>query len=230
MTFVSGVIATIEGDLGELSDFHDTREEDGHELNAHINYTRRNYNLEGDMIAHHGKAVEEKLVKEEAPDVDDEGTIRVMDKLVPSWEMTEFWIVRKDNPGNFIVVENSDGRFAFDLFAQATGTNVEQVRFNLEEIANDFPGQWVGGFEKRSGRVQSGLLYGDDIEDDTEMGDPYRKTRNKNIIGPKIDYRGQNLKVKIGADGWVQIVSPGTYPRDAYLSFLKDILLNYRRN
>ena len=230
MTFMSGVIATIDGELGEPQDFHHTWEKDDYQLSAHINFNRKSMNLKGDVIAHHAKAAEQKLEKEEAADVDEDGVIKVQEKLTPVWKMTEFWIVQKQNPGNFIVARNSEGTFVFDLFSKATGTDIEQVKFDLDEIVSDFPGQWVGGFEERPGRVQSGLLYGDDIEDDIEMGDPFQRTRNKNVIGPKIDYRGQKLKVKVGADGWVQIVSPGSYPRDAYLDFIKDVMLNYRRN
>lgn len=97
----------------------------------------------------------------------------------------------------------------------------------MDDIRTDFPGQWVGGFEQRSGQVESGLLYGSEIEDDTEMGDPFRQTSNKNVIGPKISYRGDSLKLKIGRDGWVQVVKPGTYQRESYLRFVEDVMMNY---
>lgn len=210
-----------------MSDYHNSWEQDGYELSSHVNVDQDIIDLGGDTIARHGRAAQQQLKEKEMPDVETGGDIRIQREHKPEWEWTEFWVVKKDNPGNFAVVRNSDGTFGFELLADATGANIDQVQFDLEEIRRDFPGQWVGGFEERSGRVQSGLLYGDEIEDDVEMGDPFKKTSNKNVLGPKIDYRGQELKVKVGADGWVQIVSPGTYPRDAYLCFLRDVMLNY---
>lgn len=224
---MSGHIGSVGGPITGISDYEHTWEQDGYELNAYINLDEKIMDLGGNSIARHGRAAEQQLSEKEVPDVETGGNISIQTKQEPEWVWTDFWIVKQDNPGNFVVVKNSDGLFALELLSNSIGTNIEKVRFNLEEILSDFPGQWVGGFEERPGRVQSGLLYGDDIEDDIEMGDPFKRTSNKSVIGPKIEYRGQELKVKVGVDGYVQIVSPGTYSRDSYLSFLRDVMLNY---
>lgn len=227
MSFMSGYIGIIEGEIGEVSDYHDSWEESGHELNAHINFSQEMTDLEGDSIARYGRAAEEELKDTDIPDVSSEEGIRVERRKRPEWVITKFWVVEGGENENFAVVKNAEGRFAFNLLEACSDAEISPVRFDLEEILSDFPGQWVGGFKKRDGRVQSGMLYGDEIEDDIEMGDPYRNTTNKSLIGPKIRYRGVELKVKVGWDGLVQIVSPGSYPREAYLQFVRDIMLNY---
>lgn len=227
MSFVTGYIRPMSGSIESLSDHHESCKRDGHELNSYVDVDENEINLTDETIAKHGRVAKQQLTKQEMPNISDNGDICIQENQRINWVWTDFWVVQKDNPGSFAVVKNSDGIFAFDQLSNATGTGINQIRFDLEEILSDFPGQWIGGFNERSGRVQSGLLYGDKIEDDIKMGDPFKKTSNKTVIGPKINYRGQELKVKVGVDGWVQIVSPGTYPRDKYLSFLRDVILNY---
>lgn len=229
MTFTTGYIATTAGDVSKISDHKDTTQKQEFKLDSVINTRHELISLQQNSIAHQGQAAEQQLERKETPNVDSSGEIRITNSHEPEWHVTDFWAVSRPDSDDLIVVKNSGGTFAFDLIADAIGMNIKRIRFDLHQILADFDGHWVGGFDERSGRVESGLLYGEDIENDVEMGDPFKRTSNKSVIGPKIDYNGDSLKLKIGRDGWVQVVSPGTYPREAYLNFVNDVMLSYAR-
>lgn len=231
MTFTTGHIARASGEVDNLTNLQGneyTRDKQGHELKSAITFNNQIMDVSGDTIAISGQAARQELnSSQEVCPID--GDIQVTTQKRPEWKHTDFWAVKTTDGSDFVVAENSGGVFAFDLLENITGLEFTKVRFQLDDIRSDFPGQWVGGFEKRSGQVESGLLYGNEIEDDTEMGDPFRQTSNKNVIGPKISYRGNDLKLKIGRDGWVQVVKPGTYQRESYLRFVEDVMMSYSR-
>lgn len=225
MPFTSGIIATIEDDVGNLADHYEEWEEHDFELQASIEFDHQIIDLRDNVIAKRATAAEQTLERVSQPSIENNG-IDITEERKPVWNWTTLWVVQDAEPQDFVVVKNSDGIFAFDRLEDALSTELSQARFDLESIIDDFPGQWVGGFEERQARVQSGMLYGDDIERDSDMGRPFMNSP-KSMIGPIVDYRGDRLKLKIGQDGFVQVVAPGDYSREAYLNFIEDVMLEY---
>ncbi|KOX91994.1 hypothetical protein AMS69_15725 [Haloarcula rubripromontorii] len=162
----------------------------------------------------------EKFVTREGVIVDN-SDVSIGEREETTWVWTEFWLSRDD----FMIVKNSDGIFAFDLVERATGSDIDRVSFDLEDIVSDYSGQWMGSIENRPDNVQSATLYGDDIEDDGDMGDAFLNS-SKNQIGPWINYNGQELKVRVGGD-WFQVLKPGDYTREQYLKLYMNVLSAY---
>ncbi|KZX47083.1 hypothetical protein AV929_01775 [Haloarcula sp. K1] len=115
--------------------------------------------------------------------------------------------------------------FAFNLIEQALNGDLSEAEFELARIVSDHPGQWMGGFEERSDNVRNGILYGDDIEYDGDIGTAFRNS-DKNMIGPDIDYGGQTLRLRMGSN-WFQVLKPGDFTRKEYLNFLDQYLRKY---
>jgi hypothetical protein len=221
MTFTSGRIATINGSSGELEELGYSVEENGEELDRYLTVSQDIVDLENNVIARKGIAAKQEL--EERDDVQlQNGNLQIGSTPEVSWTWTPYWVV----PSEIVVVGNSKGEFAFELVSRAINAEVEKVTFNLGDIIEDYPGQWMGSFEDRPDNVQRGTLYGDRIEDDTDMGSAFMQS-SKPQIGPWIDYQGKSLKVRIGRTGWAQVVSPGTYSQENYLKLVRNILLNY---
>lgn len=222
MTFTSGRIATINGQSEELDEFRDTFQANGQELEAFVGVSQDIVDLDNNVIARTGVAARQEV--EERDDVQlQNGDIDIGQTQEIEWVWTNYWVV----PDEIIVVGNAEGKFAFELIGEALGTGIDRVTFNLSEIIEDYPGQWMGSFEDRADNVQRGTLYGDRIEDDAAMGRAFLES-SKPQIGPWINYGDEDLKVRIGRDGWAQVVSPGTYSREKYLGLVRDVLLNYQ--
>lgn len=222
MTFTSGRIAVIEGQSEELSDYQDTFQSNGRELEALVSVDQDIVDLKDSVVARTGLAAQQQL--EESDDVQlQNGDIDIGRTQDIEWVWTNYWVV----PDEFIVVGSTKGEFAFELLEEVLDAKIKRVNFNLSEIIDDYPGQWMGSFEERADNVQRGTLYGDRIEDDPDMGNAFLES-SKRQIGPWINYGDESLKVRIGREGWAQVVSPGTYNREKYLGLVRDILLDYR--
>jgi hypothetical protein len=212
---ISGNIAIVEGQQSTYSGFEEDSE--GSELLACVNVTDTLQINEGTVKS--GLAAEEFYAEEHGLKINGNISVEVQEVKQQRW--TRYWLL--DN--NYVVVQNKEGRFAFDLLQRITGGNVEKVTFDIAAIIDDYPGQWMGSFGNRSNNVNSGTLYGEDIENDTDLGQAYRDS-NKSTIGVRMGYNGDTLMLRVG-ESWFQIVSPGDYTRRQYLEFLENVMMNY---
>jgi hypothetical protein len=215
LVMISGNIAQIENQQETYSDF--IEETNGSDLRSCVNVTNTLQTNIGTVKA--GIAAEEHYVDRRGLQINGDISIKLKEVKEERW--TRYWIA--DN--EYLVVQNKDGRFAYDLIHRITGADVNKISIDISEIIRDYPGQWMGSFGNRSSNVNSGTLYGDDIENDTDLGQAYRNS-NKSTIGVKIGYNGDNLMLRIG-ESWFQIVSPGDYTRKEYLNFFEDVMRNY---
>lgn len=212
---ISGNIAFVDNQQTNFSGF--VEKSKGSDLQSFINVTDTLDTNVGTVKT--GIAAEEYYVDQRNLQIN--GNISIKTEEVKQERWTRYWLA--DN--NYLVVQNKEGRFAYDLVHRITGADVNKIDINIPRIIRDYPGQWMGSFGNRSSNVNSGTLYGDDIENDTELGQAYRNS-NKSTIGVKMGYNGDNLMLRIG-ESWFQIVSPGGYTRKDYLEFFEDVLRNY---
>ncbi len=109
-------------------------------------------------------------------------------------------------------------------------SQVSPVLFKLGSLSRDFPRQWKGLASKTGGKVRTLVLYGDDIQEDEEFGEGYRKAI-KNSIGIYTSYftngRGEE-KILVGRRGNIVFYNRKQY--DKILGFLKDVLMPYVEN
>jgi hypothetical protein len=221
MTFTSGVVALVPTDFGKLEDAHISTEEGEDDLECYIDIKEEKTNLQGETIYQEGVVAAKRILIDKEVQIND-GSVDISETRGQDWDWARIWVV----PDEFIVVSRASGTFPFDKLSESMGVTVRQAKFSLTEIVKDHPGHWMGGFEDREERVRSGTLYGEEIERDIDMGDAF-VSADKNQIGPIIDYSGREIKARVTNDGFVQIVSPGDYKREKYLSFLEEILIDY---
>jgi hypothetical protein len=221
MTFTSGVVALVPHDFGKLEDAYLSEETGEDDLECYIDIKQEKTNLEGDILYQEGLIAANRILTDKQVQIDD-GNVDITKNRHSDWDWARIWVV----PNEFIVVSKTSGTFPFDKLTEALDLKVRQAKFNLTEIVQDHPGHWMGGFEDREERVRSGTLYGDEIERDIDMGDAFISA-DKNQIGPIIDFGGREIKARVTADGFVQVVSPGDYQREKYLSFIGEILITY---
>lgn len=221
MTFTSGVVALVPNDFGKLEDTHISKEAGEDDLECYIDIKEEKTNLNGEILYQEGLIAAKRVLTEKEVLIED-GTVDITKNRNSDWDWARIWVV----PDEFIVVSRTSGTFPFDKLSESMDLQVRRAKFNLTEIVQDHPGHWMGGFEDREERVRSGTLYGDEIERDIDMGDAFISA-DKNQIGPIIDFDGREIKTRVTADGFVQIVSPGDYKREKYLTFIGQILITY---
>jgi hypothetical protein len=224
--FTSGVVGVIDGGIGDLETYHNNYIEGDRSLEEHVSFGQSITDLSGEIVGKKGTAAKQIIDDVESPSIQD-GEINIRSQKETVWRWTEFWLAFNGDGPDFVLVKKHNSGFPFGLLSDALDQRVKRASFNLEDMIRDYPGQWTGGFGERQAKVQSGLLWGDDIEDDTEMGDPFISS-SKNLIGPTIQYRGQKLKTKISSEGFVQIVDPNDYSREAFIAFVEEMVLPYR--
>lgn len=222
MAWVSGTVGVIQGKFHKLSDDHVKIPLGNRVMDRYIDVQEERMALNGGTIAQTGLIAGEGMLTKETVNVDDSGNVSVGSTREMGIIWSKFWVV----PDRFVVIENPQNDFAFDVISESTGENLSGARFDLSRIISDFPGQWMGGFQDRPDRVRAGTLFGDEIEEDMEMGDAFLRA-DKNQIGPIIEYDGAEVKARVTKDGLVQVVSPGNWKREKYLSFIDDVLFDY---
>ena len=223
MAFTSGVVGIIHGQLEELHDDHITEEVGDKILDSYINVDGELRDVTNDTTAIHGKIASEGVSDRKTVNISNENEINIVSDRQSGWDWTRFWLV----PSKFVVAESTfDNGFPFNKLTESTGVQINRAQFRLSNIVEEYPGQWMGGFQDREEQVRSGTLYGDEIERDIDMGDAFLRS-DKNQIGPKIEFDGTEVKVRITEDGLVQVVDPGNYPREKYLTFIEEMLFDF---
>jgi len=212
---LSGNIAKINSQSERLDGFTDASMSDDAELKSFVEL-RGEYDINGNSMQF-GVAVDEYYDTVEDISVSD--GIDIAEDEIKKRMWTSFWISDDD----FIVVRNSNGTFAFDIIERAINGEVERGEFDLHDIINQYPGQWMGSFDDRPDNVNSGTLFGEDIEQDPDIGDVY-ETSDKNQIGVRIPYGGKDYTVRVG-ESFVQLY--GINDRQEWLEFVESRMLGF---
>jgi hypothetical protein len=212
---ISGHIAAVNGQQNTYTGFEEDQTDPNLQACVNVNNTLQ---TDSSTNIKTGLAVEERFVETEKIQINSDISVQVSTEKKQQW--TRYWLADQE----YVVAQNKDGRFAFDLVERIIGGDVDMITFDIISIIDDHPGQWMGSFGDRSSNVSSGTLYGEDIEDDTEIGAAYSNS-NKSIIGVRMRYNNDSVMLRVG-DSWFQILSPD-YNRQQYLSFFEDRMLNY---
>lgn len=221
MAFTSGIISLVSGDFGSVEDDYLSEQAGDDDLECYIDIQQEHTDLSGSVIFQEGLIAAKRFMVRENIDIEN-GSIDIYEERSADWDWSNIWIV----PGEFILVSQALGNFPFNKLSESLGLTVRQAQFDLTRIVQDHPGHWMGGFQDREERVRAGTLWGDEIERDIDMGEAFVSS-DKNQIGPIIEYDGQDIKARVTEDGFVQIVSPGSYERQKFLSFIGEVLLEY---
>lgn len=223
----SGQIGRVYGDFEEIetSSFPKIRHERGNELKSTITISDRVENLSGTEIIL-GTAAEQIQSEVEKESIDEGGrVVRSEPRLEVDTLSTQFAAV----PGEFVVIESSKQKFAFDLIGQAVEASIQPMTINLDELAADFHEDadfWMSGFYQHSGEAEKGIAYGDNVFDDNELGNPVWNSK-KNQLGMDFEFNTDSLRMRITESGYVQVYGSDEFETLSLLRLINDMLLNY---
>ena len=218
----SGVIASVHG-TGDLNDFYETVEpqaEEFNQLEQCVQITEE-ISLSNGKVARLGRAAIEDL-----SDVED---VRISDGVIRQYERPEKITLYTDFlfvPDSFVAIASSSGTFAFDLIEQNASVSVEQIEFDLEGYTEQNPdaGPWKVGFYDRIGNAENGVMHGEQLLNDSEIGSVLG-TSKKNQVGLEYNHDGHLLKTFVTRSGYVEVYQPSNYSSSDFVGFIESELL-----
>jgi hypothetical protein len=125
-----------------------------------------------------------------------------------------------------IVVDNLASRkFVRETINKGLRANLAyNITLDTARMARDHRQQWVRKFSGRTGRVDTGTLYGDGVEEDTVFG-PELDRSNTKTVGWTSHSFGTLGKVKVSPKGSVTLWQ--NPPMELFLRFLRREILPY---
>lgn len=222
----SGIIGKINGDFGTLDSFEETIQDRGFDVTTCLDVRHGHMDLMNGVIGRSGRVLEQEVTEVEDIQVVD-GTIEIGSKLDTVSSFTEFLVVPDSG---FLLVENKEGEFAFDILAEVSNTEIVSAEIDLDEYASvrSRANPWKCGFYRDSGNAENGIVHGQNVLDDPEMGNVLTQS-NKNQLGLEFNYKGMNLKMEATSSGYVRAHRPTNFTSENFLQFIRDDLVNHIR-
>jgi hypothetical protein len=138
-------------------------------------------------------------------------------------QLGQFWLTTE---GIAVAQSKRSRGFSFDLLSTALLSKVRPIKFRVSKIADDYSGHWLGGFYDRKGRMQSGTIYGDSLEEERLIRREYPRWKKKQV-GFQTKYFGALTKVKVTQEGVVSAYRDLYGDMEQFFAFVKDELLKY---
>jgi hypothetical protein len=220
----SGVIGLVDGNGQELESFEKTNEKNDEILKACVEILRSQTSYRNNLTIQFGRAAIEKPTTQDSINIFD-GSISVSESTSIETLYTEFIFV----PGEFTVVSNGSGTFAFDLFTtNLPGVDVDRGKIDLNPHVESVPEgvPWQVGFYGNVGEAEKGTIYGDNVLRDERMG-PVVQSSQKNQIGLTIENNSETIKYTITESGYIEIYQPSNYEEQEFTAFIQDHVLPY---
>ena len=193
-----------------------------------IQLSPRRYELSDDVHILSGMVIDEYIVRNSHIIKKDENGKWIIKKDKPfvDTRWTEFWITTK----SIILVERKNARgFAFRVISKALTMSEEYIHpviMDIERIANDHPGHWLGSITDRRGNMQNATMFGTNLEGDTVIGDEYIRC-HKAQVGFITDFFEAPVKIKVTRDGTIVIMKNLTNDIGAFIQYIRQNLLQY---
>lgn len=217
----AGVIGIPSDDFGAFDSFQIDVEGTG--LQQHVE-VRKERKLQSGHKVLTGAAAKENWTTNNSYEITDQG-IKESESEDKSTNYTEFIAV----PGEFVIVDSSSGDFAFDLIGRRVSTFIERAAIDISGFLDETetPNPWKVGFCDHFGNADNGILYGNDLLDDGEMGDVLGVS-DKNQLG--ITYTGPDgeTKVNLTRSGYIEVYKP-KYDSEEFAEFVLAEVSNHLR-
>lgn len=126
-------------------------------------------------------------------------------------------------PGEMLIIQNGDGRFLFELLASELGWDANRVRLDLTSMASEYSETqiWQAGFYDHVGTAQKGVVYGDNVVSDQDIGSALDESRI-NQLGLRYEYNDDSLKVTLTESGYVEVYQPSEYESTGFANYIED--------
>jgi hypothetical protein len=202
----------------------DLRTEKEFKLTSLIRLDERTITFRKGVLVLSGIVIEEYISRPRRIEQNKEGVYRVVDgDPYVDTDFGKFWVTTR----SIAVAQSSETRtFTFTVLSQALGTETRAVKFDVGKIAQDYDEHWLGSFQDRRGRMQSGTIYGDSVEQEALIRREYPRWK-KNQVGFVTRHFGPPVKVKVTRDGVVVVYRDLYNDMSQYLRFVTEELLQY---
>lgn len=131
-------------------------------------------------------------------------------------------------PDEIVVVENSEGRFFFDLLSAEFNYEANRAKLDLTSMRSDYAETelWQAGFYDRLGTAQKGVVYGEDVLGDKDIGGPLRDAQI-NQLGFEYEYNGDQMKLTLTESGYIEIYLPSEFDSEEFVTYLEKEIVQY---
>lgn len=85
---------------------------------------------------------------------------------------------------------------------------------------------WQAGFYDRLGTAQKGVVYGEDVLDDEDIGDPLRDAQI-NQLGLEYEYDGDQMKITLTESGYIEVYQPSEFDSGEFATYLQNQIRQY---
>lgn len=212
----------VEDEFDVVGSFTDTVTEDGHEL-ARCLAIDRVFSLPSGEMAFAGRAAADAVSDTTTATIAN-GEIDVQRSSQIETQVTEFVGVT----GEFVVVESSDGTFAFDLIAHETGTSIDRATLDLDAFFSDHESAtpWKVGVNGTGKHGMNGIFHGEDLRRNHDLSEIIAGS-TLNQVGLSHGYSGSDVKMTASRSGYVEIYRPSDFDSTQYLEYLDDEILPF---
>lgn len=224
----AGVLGLVAGDLGDLSSFHDTFEQDGAELAHSVQVQDTDHTAAGQEVIT-GQAATQEVEDETSIQIDpDTGDIVVHDEPLKSGKYTRFVAV----PDEFVAVESGEGTFVFDLLSYEYNiSGVSRSTIDLNSYAEKYYSAegvdpWQVGFYGNVGNAEKGVVYGEDVFSDEEIGEVLERSQ-LNQLGLQYEESDHIIKMTMSESGYVELYQPSNFESSDFAEFVIDNVIEF---
>ena len=227
----AGILGVPDHNFGPIESYSETTVVDAErDLTACLEV--RSTKDTGEFVHQTGRAAIQELSSDERVSIKtDENSISVSEDIdVVKTKYTEFVLV----PSEFVAVSSSSGKFAFNLISSQTDTaTISPAEIDLNRFIESYAGEsrsesassWQVGFYGNSGSAEKGVVYGDSVYSDSELGGIIERLP-KSQIG--LDIEGEeNIRMTATESGYVDIYGPSNYDSEEFVQFILDHVLSH---
>lgn len=177
----------------------------------------------GDTVVH-GRAAFEVLDEQETVEISDKGNIETQTRSTKETKYTEFLAV----PDEFVVVSSGRGDFLFQILQKYAEHTVQPAYLDLDSFYDQHEDAltWKVGFDERNGRAENGVLHGENVLADSDIGDII-SLASKNQLGLDYTYQETNIKVTLARSGYVEVYQPSNFDMADFSSYISSEILPF---
>lgn len=224
----AGVLGEITGTFDDVPSFVETSVKDGVEYARSLQVKNTGTLVSGARYFE-GEAAIQDIDETERVAIDSEsGDITVSEKGIKTGKYANFVIISDE----IMTVGSGSGTFAFRLLQEAhPGVNVERVELDLNAYADDYysadeVNPWQVGFYGNIGDAEKGVVYGDDVFSDTQIGEVLERSQ-LNQLGLEYPMLGQDLKVTMAESGYIEVYNPSNYETSEFAEYIATEISDY---
>lgn len=225
----AGVIGTIDGNFDEINSQANSRQQDGTTFTQSLQINRKSHLDSGETI-YHGEAAIEIVDEKETVNINEEsGEIAVTTSSERTGKYTQFLVISD----TMMVVDSGNGEFAYNLLQDfVPGISVQRANLDLNAYADEYYSAdvvdpWQVGFYGNIGQAEKGVVYGEEVFNDDEMGDLLDRSQ-LNQLGLNFEEHDQGVeKVTMAQSGYIEVYLPSNMDGSKFADYLINEIVNY---